>query len=342
MATTEIGLLAYAPALPSLRLPAAAYAQAWGGCQARGLQRKAFCAYDEDAVTLAVAAARAALARADADAAERIDALFLGATSLPYEEKPAAASVVSALTARRDLRVVELGGSPQAGLQALAAAWEFCLANPGRRALALAADAPAAPADAPYEHALGAGAAAFLVGPEAPVAQVRRCRGVSRETFGRRLRRRGEAGLLDLELRSDDVGPVLHDLRAALGAWAEPAGVPARLAFGGDAAALRRAPKALGLEAAALSAPWAEIGDCGAALAPLALCDALDRSAPGETVLAVALGGGGTALELTAGPRGAPADGRSLAACAAAGREVGYLDYLRHRRMLSSRFGGTA
>ena len=340
MAETRIGLLAYAPALPSLRLPATAYKEAWGGCQARGLKRKAFCAYDEDAVTLAVAAARGLWDKLPEPAA--FDALFLGATTLPYEEKPAAASVLSALTDRRDLRVVELGGTPLAGLQALVAAWEYCAANPGRRALALAADAPAAPPDAPYEHALGAGAAAFLVGPEGGVATFDRCCGVSRETFGRRLRRRGEAALIDLELRTDDVGPVLRDLRAVL-ADSQSSAVN-RLAVGGEGAAAQRAASVLGLESATLSAPWSEIGDCGAALSALALCDALDRAAPGESILALALGGGATALSLTAGPAVAAGrrSGLSLSDCAAAGRDVDYLAYLRHRRMLSSRFGDTA
>ncbi|WP_119166632.1 hypothetical protein [Algihabitans albus] len=334
MAQTSIGLMAYAPALPRLRLSATAYREAWGGCQARGLKRKAFCAYDEDAVTLAIAAARAVLDRVpDSD---RFDAIFLGATSLPYEEKPSGATILSALTERRDLRVVEIGGSTQAGLQALIAAWEFCAAAPGRRALAIAADAPAAPVDAPYEHALGAGAAAFLVGADGAVATFERSGAVSRETFGRRMRRQGAATLQDLELRTDDVGPVLRDLRASFGA---PTAVDF-LALGGDAAAARRAPQALGVGDAALCAPWSELGDGGAALAGLALCDALDRAKAGEAILAVALGGGATVLSLKAA-EGAAA-GLTLTESAAGGREVGYLDYLRHKRMLSSRFGGTA
>ena len=338
MVKRDIGVLAYAPALPSLRLPAAAYRQAWGGCQARGLKRKAFCAYDEDAVTLAIAAARNLLDQVPGE--DRFDALFLGATSLPYDEKPSSASVLSALTERRDLRVVEIGGSTQAGLQAVIAAWEFCSASPGRRALAIAADAPSAPADAPYEHALGAGAAAFLVGTGSHVAAFEHSCAVSRETFGRRLRRRGDATFQDLELRTDDVGPVLQDLRTSM------VRVPAArlLALGADAAVARRAPKALGLDEAELCAPWPELGDCGAALAALALCDALDRATPGDSLLAIALGAGATALGLTVAEETAaiPRRGPALKAFAAEGREVDYLDYLRHRRMLSSRFGGTA
>lgn len=340
MNDSSIGLAAYAAALPALRLPADAYKTAWGSCAARGLKRKAFCAYDEDPVTLAVAAARGALGRLEDGGGAGFDALFLGATTLPYEEKPAAATVLTALTARRDVRVVEIGGSPQAGLQALAAAWEFCAARPGRRALAVAADAPTAPPDMPYEHALGAGAAAFLVVPGGTVATFRDSAAVSRETFGARLRRRGEPTQRDLELRTDDLGPVVADLAAALGG----ADAPDRAAVGGDPGAVKRCQRPLKLPEDAVSAPWPELGDAGAATAPLALVDALDRAAPGEDVLAVALGAGATALRLQTGS-GLPAvqhRGRSLADLAAAGREVDYLAYLRHRRLLSSRFGGTA
>lgn len=338
MTGQTIGLTSYATALPRLRIGADTYRVAWGQCAARGLRRKAFCAYDEDAVTLAVAAARRTLARIGA--APSFDALFLGATSLPYEEKPSAATVLTALTPRRDIRTVELSGSPQAGLQALVAAWEFCAANPGRHALAIAADAPSAPADAPYEHGLGAGAAAFLVGPDAAVARFWATASVSRETFGARHRRRGEAALADLELRTDDVAPVLADLTA---------GAPDlirhdRLALGCDAGAARKAMRAFAATEGTTCLPWPEIGDAGAALAPLALAGALDEARDGETVLAVAIGAGASALRLAAGDGLARLAGTAptLAELSEGGEEVDYIAYLRHRRMLSSRFGGTA
>ena len=58
-----IGIESYGVALPTLRLPASAYVEAWGSCAARGLKQKAFCAYDEDPVTLGIGAAREALRR---------------------------------------------------------------------------------------------------------------------------------------------------------------------------------------------------------------------------------------------------------------------------------------
>ena len=133
-------ILSYGVALPSLRISAAAYKDAWGFCAAGGLKQKAFCSYDEDVMTLAYAAVQAAYERLGvASDARPADAIFVGATTLPYEEKPSSAILVPALSASTAVRVVEVRGSTQAGLQALAAAVDYCKAHPGKTALAIAA-----------------------------------------------------------------------------------------------------------------------------------------------------------------------------------------------------------
>lgn len=330
-----VALRAYAVSLPALRLPATAYYAAWGRCAAKGLRRKAVCAFDEDAITLAVAAARAAGAETLAP-----KALFLGTTTLPYDEKPSAATLVSALTAETDLHVVELHGSPLAGLQAVAAAADYCRAHPGRRALAVAADAPAAAPDAPLEHGFGAGACAFVLGPGPGPVTVGRYTAVSRETFGSRMRRREAPWTSDLELRGDTLGAVLDDLAAARGPRRPR---PTRLAAGGTAADARRIARHVDMPREAVSNLFAEIGDAGAANAALALADALDKAAAGETLLALAAGAGAIALELHVSERPARLrGGPSVATRAAAGREVDYVGYLRHRGILSSHAGGAA
>ena len=334
-AASPVALEAYAASLPALRLPAAAYKAAWGQCAARGLRRKAVCAFDEDAVTLAVAAARAVGAEAHMP-----DALFLGATTLPYDEKPSAATVVSALSARSDVHVVELRGSTLAGLQALAAAADYCRAHPGRRALAIAADAPASAADMPLEHGLGAGAAAFVVGPGPGPVTVGRATAVSRETFGARMRRQDSPWTTDLELRSDTLGPALADLKAAM---TPTQTLPARLAVGGTAVEIRRIVRHMDVPQDAVSSLFADVGDAGAASAALALAEALDKAAAGDALLALATGAGAIALELRASDRPATLrHGPPVADQAAAGREVDYVAYLKHRGLLSSSVGGDA
>lgn len=329
-----VGINAYATALPSLRLPASAYVEAWGSCSARGMEQKAFCAYDEDAVTLAISAARAVFEGYSSDVL--VDALFLGVTTPPYDEKPSAATIPTALFKHSGIRVTEITGSPQAGVQALVSALEFCAANKGRYALAIAADAPEAPVDASYEHALGAAAAAFLVGPNGPAAEFLETYAVTRETFGARFRRRGEKVLSDLELRTQDNFKSLRML-------AETSKLPKikHIAVGADAALMRSASRALGQPDAIFDGIWSQIGDAGAASAPFALAAALDVARSGDTILTIGVGAGATAARFMAGRELAKTRRRGVKTAnrMAMGRTVNYVTYLKHRRMLSSRNG---
>ncbi|MBK20144.1 MAG: hypothetical protein CMM52_15030 [Rhodospirillaceae bacterium] len=332
------GIESYGVALPTLRLSASAYIEAWGACAARGLKRKAFCAYDEDAVTLGIDAAREALKRISE--ARDVSAVFFGATTPPYEEKPSASTIATALFARSDIRVTEITGSPQAGVQALISAIEYCKSGRNRYALAVAADAPSAPADAGFEHALGAAGAAFVVGPNGVVAEFNDSFAVTRETFGSRFRRHGDDTLSDLELRTRDS---LASLQALAGnpRFAALDKVK-RLALGADAGLMRNAAKTLGQESAVTESLWSVIGDAGAASAPFALADALDGARSGDQILCAAVGSGATALLFTVGKELAKRrrKGAKVADLVEAGKTVDYVTYLKHRRMLSSRFGG--
>jgi hydroxymethylglutaryl-CoA synthase len=333
-----VGIESYGVALPTLRLPASAYIEAWGACAARGLKQKAFCAYDEDPVTLGIEASRQALARLSGGI--EIGALFFGVTTPPFEEKPSAATLPTALFENTAMRVTEITGSPQAGVQALVSAIEYCMAGKGRYALAVAADAPSGPADASYEHALGAGAAAFVVGPDGGVASFDKSFGVTRETFGSRFRRHGDNTLSDLELRTRDSLASARTLGAEL--LASNLGKVKRLALGADAGLMRGAGRALGLPEAEKDALWRMIGDAGSASAPFALAAALDVMRAGDKILCAGIGSGATAALLTAGKELSKRrrKGAKVADLITGGKMVDYVTYLKHRRMLSSRFGG--
>jgi len=106
---------------------------------------------------------------------------------------------------------------------------------------------------------------------------------------------------------------------------------------------MRGAARALGNSDAQLDALWCEIGDAGAASAPLAFAAALDAARAGERVFAAAIGAGATAASFTIGKGLAPLRRRGEKLCdlIAQGRTIDYMTYLKHRRMLSSRTGGT-
>lgn len=329
---SRAAILAYGAALPRLRLAAAQYRAAWGQCAASGLKRKAFCAYDEDAVTLAVAAARQALDGMDP---ARIGAIFLGATTLPYEEKPSTATVATALGVDGAAAVHEIRGSPSAGVQALSLAADWCAARPERLALAIAADAPSAEPDTPAEHGFGAGAAAFVVGAGAQdtaIAAIGDACAVTIESFGARFRRRGSNATGDLELRTRDAQAAASRLAALAGY--RPAD---RLALGIGGRSGADLARILGGQADDV---FPGVGDAGAASAALGLVHWLDAAEAAVQVNAVGLGSGAYCLALAV--TGGPHRRAGLADRIGGGEEVDYVAYLRHRRVLSSRLGDTA
>ncbi|MEK9683449.1 MAG: hypothetical protein VW226_02790 [Rhodospirillaceae bacterium] len=332
-----VGIISYAASLPTLRLSADAYVEAWGSCGARGMKQKAFCAYDEDPVTLGIAAARAALSRLGRNT-PKIHALFFGVTTPPYDEKPSASTIPTALFDYMDIRVTEISGSPQAGMQAIISAVEYCAADAERYAVAIAADAPNGPPDASFEHAFGAAGTAFVIGPDGVVADFQGTLGVTRETFGARFRRHGQEVLSDLELRTKD------NLASAkmLGEQCSVLGPVTRLALGAEAGLMRGIGRAFGNPDAIVDTVWSQIGDAGSASAPFALASAFDEMRINESVLAISLGSGGTAclFKTREGLAKNRRRGESVASLIRGGRTVGYLDYLKHKRFLSSRKGG--
>src|SRR5689334_22673123 len=96
-----VGITAYGAYVPMLRLPLAMI----GGGKAGGPE-KAVANWDEDAVTMAVAAAIDCLRGVDRAS---VDAVLFASTSYPFKEKQAAALIARALDFRRDVRTADVG-----------------------------------------------------------------------------------------------------------------------------------------------------------------------------------------------------------------------------------------
>src|SRR4030042_463909 len=111
-----IGLVSYGGYIPRLRLPRKSIVQSMGWFTpalitvAQG--ERAFCNWDEDALTMAVAAARDCLAGMDK---QKVDALYLGSTSLPYGDRQNAGILGTALNLREDIFSADVTGSQKAG-----------------------------------------------------------------------------------------------------------------------------------------------------------------------------------------------------------------------------------
>src|SRR2546425_5908776 len=153
-----VGITSYGAYVPMLRLPLAAIG---GGAVKPGGPEKAVANWDEDAVTMAVAAAIDCLRGIERAS---VDGVLFASTSYPLKEKQASALVARALDLRRDVITADVGDSLRAGTTALRIAIDAVKAGSAQRVLVVAGETRMAAPRSALEPNLGDGAAAFPVG----------------------------------------------------------------------------------------------------------------------------------------------------------------------------------
>jgi hydroxymethylglutaryl-CoA synthase len=165
--TLPVGIVGYGAYVPRYRLSGAEIARVWRGLGDDGpVASKAVPGQDEDTVTMAIEAARNALARAAVDPAE-IGAVWVGSESHPYAVKPSSTIVAEAIGATPHVLAGDWQFACKAGTEALQAAIGLVGSGMARYALAIGMDAAQGkPGDA-LEFTAAAGGAAILVGPAA-------------------------------------------------------------------------------------------------------------------------------------------------------------------------------
>jgi len=163
----EVGIVGYGAYVPRFRLPATEVARVWRGSEdVLPVTEKAVPGLDEDTATIALEAARNALARAAIDPA-RLGAVWVGSESHPYAVKPTSTIVAEAIGAVPHTQAGDWEFACKAGTEALQAAIGFVGSGMTDYALTIGADtAQGRPGDA-LEYTAAAGGAAFVVGPRA-------------------------------------------------------------------------------------------------------------------------------------------------------------------------------
>ncbi|MFV3074940.1 3-oxoacyl-[acyl-carrier-protein] synthase III C-terminal domain-containing protein [Niveispirillum fermenti] len=169
---TKVGISAAGAYVPMLRLQrrTIAAATAWynPALASLGKGERSMANWDEDAVTMAVEAARDCLTGRDR---QEIGRLFLAATTLPFADRQNAGIVKEALTLPDAVGSMDVGGSQRAGTTALLSALDAARAADAS-VLCLAADKrPARPASTD-EFLNGDGAAALLAGTRDLIAEL--------------------------------------------------------------------------------------------------------------------------------------------------------------------------
>lgn len=322
------GIIAAGAHLPHHRLDRSTIAAIAGGGGGRGTRTVA--CYDEDATTLAVAAARTCLAGTDV----RPAGLWFTTTTPPYADKTNATAVHAALGLDRSAAALDLGGAARSAVGSLWAALSGAAPT-----LVVAADVrPGLPGSAD-EVAAGDAAAALLVGEEAdgPVrAELIAGASVTEEIL-ERWRTPGDARTRTWEERFGEAQYVplgVEAVTAALASARIGAGeVDHLIVASPNGRAARAVVAKLGLPAAAIADDLADtVGNPGAAQLGLLLTAALERAEPDQVIVALSLADGadGLVLRTTDSVTGARA-ARSVAEQVGSGAPVDYGTYLRWR-----------
>ncbi len=154
-----VGIVSYGGYVPLFRLNRADIGKAWGG-PARGGE-KAVANFDEDSVTMAVAAAMDCINGIDR---ETIDGLYFASTTSPYREKQCAAIVAGALDLRRQIFSGDFSASLRAGTIALKAAVDAVQSGSAKKVLVTASDCRLGVPRSEFEQDFSDGAAALIIG----------------------------------------------------------------------------------------------------------------------------------------------------------------------------------
>ncbi len=167
-----IGITSYGAYIPRLRLDRMAIYQSMGWFApalisvAQG--ERSMCNYDEDSLTMAVAASMDCLIGKDKT---KIDAGYLCSTSLPFLDRQNAGILTTALNLRSDINTADFTSSQRAGTTGLLTALDVVKSGNRKSILVTASDKRQTRPAAFYEMWFGDGAASVLVGDEDVVAE---------------------------------------------------------------------------------------------------------------------------------------------------------------------------
>lgn len=302
------GIISYGASLPVVMITAEEIGRAHGGDgtpgKQLGVKQKTVASLDEDAVTLATAAALQALTRWSKfqhkkSAPEDIQAVFIGSESHPYAVKPSGTIVKQALGLGHVMALADLQFACKAGTQALQITLSYVQSGLAKYGLAIGADtAQSRPGDI-LEFTAGAGAAAYIVGSD--VSQViAKCLGtvsVATDTpdFWRRP---GQEYPEHAGRFSGEPGYFWHVRTAAELLLNELALKPSQLDYCVFHTPNAKFPQAVAQQLGFTPEQLApalivkEIGNTYAAASPLALAAVLDQAKPKQKILVVSYGSG--------------------------------------------------
>jgi hydroxymethylglutaryl-CoA synthase len=265
-----------------------------------GLARgeKAVANFDEDSLTMAVAAGIDALTGIEI---ESVDGVYYASTTMPYKERLNAGIISGALGLDDNVRAADFGGGLKAGTTALLSALEGVEAKRVKNLLVTVADCRLGKPASPQEMIFGDAAAAFLVGDENVIAEFKDSYSV---TYDFADHFRGASAKYDRQWEDRWIRDLGFDqfVPAAVNGLLEKADMAmadfAKVVYPCHyPAARKKLNKVLGISPEQDQGNFqAEIGESGTPHSLVMLVAALEEAKPGDKILVVSYGSGCDAL----------------------------------------------
>lgn len=287
-----VGITSYGSYVPLWRM----------GGKAMGMKtERAVACFDEDSLTMAVAAGRNCLKGSDSASVEKV---FFASTTFPYKEKQGAAVIAAACDLPQGVGTADFANSLKGGTSALLSAFDAVTAKSAKKVMVAAADTRMGLPMEQHERIFGDGAAAFVIGDTDVAAEIEAGYSVS-------------CDILDIWRTQDDKFVRFWEARFGLTEGYQkiavqavaglmkkcnlkPADFSKLVFYTPDPKSSTDLAKKLGFDPGAqLQNPMLDVlGNTGASFALIQLAAALDEAKHGDRILLLGYGDGADAIAL--------------------------------------------
>lgn len=293
-----VGIRSYGAYLPAYKLERKSIANAWDFPTAPGT--KSVANYDEDAITMGVAAAFDCLG--DIDPSE-IDGLFFASTTPPYTEKQNASTLASVLDLKKNILTADFTNSTKAGTTALRSAFDAISGGKAKNILVIVADKREPQPVSMYEYVMADGAAAILVSEDDGVARIEGYYCVNNELVGP-WRREGDPYVHSFEGKVETQYGYMDNVIAAIKGLMQkfeisPDTVAKAVYYSPDPRSHGRIAQLFKFPTKALvDSMFMEVGNTGSPLVFQIFITALEKCPPNATIIMAGYGDGADAFYL--------------------------------------------
>ncbi len=261
---------------------------------------KAVANWDEDSLTMAVAAAIDCLGDRDRG---KIDGLYYASTTSPYGEKLAATTAAWATDLGTNILTADFTGSLRSGITAFRMAADTIKAGSAGRLLVTASDLRMGPPRGDLDHGFGDGAAAFLIGNNDIAASIEDSYALSNELLdvwranGGKHVHTWEGRFVMEEGYLKILPKAVNGLLTKCGIG--PGDIDRAVFYAPDLRRHRRMAGILGLQPVQVQEPFFDrMGNTGSAFSLMMLVAALEKASPEEKILLAGYGDGADAFLL--------------------------------------------